>query len=68
MIRVVIDTNILVPALLTPRGAPAEGFPICLLQPDFQLCVSGDRKRQTLSALWTNAQIVSARAFLDAAL
>jgi putative PIN family toxin of toxin-antitoxin system len=40
-IRVVIDTNILVSALLTPQGAPAEVFLMCLLQPDFQLCVSG---------------------------
>jgi len=39
--RVVIDTNILVSALLTPQGAPAEVFLMCLLNPDFQLCVSG---------------------------
>jgi putative PIN family toxin of toxin-antitoxin system len=40
-IRVVIDTNILVSALLTPQGAPAQVFLMCLLQPDFELCVSG---------------------------
>jgi len=40
-IRVVIDTNILVSALLTPQGAPAQVFLMCFLQPDFRLCVSG---------------------------
>jgi putative PIN family toxin of toxin-antitoxin system len=40
-IRVVIDTNILVSALLTPQGAPAEVILMCLYQPDFQLGVSG---------------------------
>jgi putative PIN family toxin of toxin-antitoxin system len=40
-IRVVINTNILVSAWLTPQGAPAQVFLMCLLQPDYQLCVSG---------------------------
>jgi putative PIN family toxin of toxin-antitoxin system len=42
MIRVVLDTNILISALLNPRGAPAEVFLSVLLEPDAQLCVSGE--------------------------
>jgi putative PIN family toxin of toxin-antitoxin system len=42
MIRVVLDTNILVSALLSPQGPPAQVFMIAILDPDTQLCVSGD--------------------------
>jgi putative PIN family toxin of toxin-antitoxin system len=42
MIRVVLDTNILVSALLSPQGPPAQVFMIAILEPDIQLCVSGD--------------------------
>ena len=42
MIRVVLDTNILVSALLSPQGPPAQVFVIAILEPDIQLCVSGD--------------------------
>jgi uncharacterized protein len=42
MIRVVLDTNILISALLTPKGPPTQVFLMTLLQPDTQLCVSGD--------------------------
>ena len=42
MIRVVLDTNILISALLNPQGAPAQLFLLTILEPDTQLCVSGD--------------------------
>jgi uncharacterized protein len=42
MIRVVLDTNILISALLTPQGPPTQVFLMTILQPDTQLCVSGD--------------------------
>jgi putative PIN family toxin of toxin-antitoxin system len=42
MIRVVLDTSILVSALLSPQGPPAQVFMIAILEPDTQLCVSGD--------------------------
>ena len=41
MIRVVIDTNILVSALLQPLGLPAQVF-VLALGGSIQLCVSGD--------------------------
>lgn len=42
MIRVVLDTNILVSALLQPQGFPARAFLITLAGTTAQLCVSGD--------------------------
>ncbi len=42
MIRIVLDTNILVSALLNSQGPPAEVFLLTVLEPDMQLCVSGD--------------------------
>lgn len=42
MIRVVLDTNILISALLSPQGPPAQVFLMTVLDPDTQLCVSGD--------------------------
>ncbi len=42
MIQVVLDTNILVSALLQPQGLPARIFLITLAGPTAQLCVSGD--------------------------
>jgi len=42
MIRIVLDTNILVSALLNSKGPPAEVFLLTVLEPDMQLCVSGD--------------------------
>ncbi len=42
MIRVVLDTNILVSALLQPQGLPARTFLIALAGTTAQLCVSGD--------------------------
>jgi putative PIN family toxin of toxin-antitoxin system len=42
MIRVVLDTNILISALLTPQGPPTQVFLMTILQPDTQLCTSGD--------------------------
>ena len=42
MIRVVLDTNILVSALLQPHGFPARTFLIALAGTTAQLCVSGD--------------------------
>ncbi|HVR27786.1 MAG TPA: putative toxin-antitoxin system toxin component, PIN family [Candidatus Polarisedimenticolia bacterium] len=42
MIRVVLDTNILVSALLQPQGLPARTFLMTLAGTRAQLCVSGD--------------------------
>lgn len=42
MIRVVLDTNILISALLNPIGPPAQVFLMTLVDPDTRLCVSGD--------------------------
>jgi len=42
MIRVVLDTNILIPALLSPQEQPAQVFLMTILDPDMQLCVSGN--------------------------
>ena len=42
MIRIVLDTNILISALLSPQGPPAQVFLMILLEEDTQLCVSGD--------------------------
>ena len=42
MIRIVLDTNVLISALLTPQGPPAQVFLMVLLDPETQLCVSGD--------------------------
>jgi putative PIN family toxin of toxin-antitoxin system len=42
MIRVVLDTNILISAILSPQGLPARVFLMALLDPETQLCVSGD--------------------------
>ncbi len=42
MIRVVLDTNILVSALLQPQGLPARTFLMVLAGTTVQLCVSGD--------------------------
>ncbi len=41
MIRVVLDTNILVSALLNREGAPAQVLLLAILESDIQLCVSG---------------------------
>jgi putative PIN family toxin of toxin-antitoxin system len=42
MIRVVLDTNIVISALLQPQGLPARTFLIALARTTAQLCVSGD--------------------------
>jgi uncharacterized protein len=42
MIRVVLDTNILISALLQPQGLPARTFVLVLAETTAQLCVSGD--------------------------
>jgi predicted nucleic acid-binding protein len=42
MIRVVLDTNILVSALLQPQGLPARTFLLALAGATAQLCVSGE--------------------------
>ncbi len=42
MIRLVLDTNILISALLTPQGLPAQLLSICLTDPSLQLCISAD--------------------------
>jgi uncharacterized protein len=42
MIRVVLDTNIVVSALLQPEGLPARTFLMMLAGTTAQLCVSGE--------------------------
>ena len=42
MIRVVLDTNIVVSALLQPQSPPARTFLITIAGTAAQLCVSGD--------------------------
>jgi putative PIN family toxin of toxin-antitoxin system len=42
MTRVVLDTNIIVSALLSPRGAPAQVFSLATLDAGIQLHVSSD--------------------------
>jgi putative PIN family toxin of toxin-antitoxin system len=42
MIRVVLDTNILISAVLSPQGPPAQVFLMTILDPETRLCVSGD--------------------------
>ncbi len=42
MIRAVLDTNILVSALLSPSGPPARLFLMSMTDPEFELAVSGD--------------------------
>lgn len=42
MIRVVIDTNVLVSALLQPQGLPAQVLLVTIAGPAARLCVSGE--------------------------
>lgn len=42
MIRVVLDTNILISAVLSPQGPPAQVFLMTLLDPQTQVCLSRD--------------------------
>jgi len=42
MTRIVLDTNILVSAILNSQGAPAQVLLLCILESDFRLCVSGE--------------------------
>jgi len=42
MIRIVLDTNVLLSALLNPQGAPAQVLLLTILEPDIHLCVSGE--------------------------
>jgi uncharacterized protein len=42
MIRVVLDTNIVISALLNPQGPPAQVLLMTIVDPDTQLCVSGN--------------------------
>jgi putative PIN family toxin of toxin-antitoxin system len=42
VIRVVLDTNILVSALLTPGGLPARVFLMSITEPEIELAISGD--------------------------
>ena len=42
MTRIVVDTNILVSALLNPYGPPAQVFLLATSEDDVQLCVSGE--------------------------
>lgn len=42
MIRIVLDTNVLLSALLNPQGAPAQVLLLTVLEPDIQLCVSDE--------------------------
>ena len=40
MIRVVLDTNIFISALLQPQGLPAEVLVVALARENIELCVS----------------------------
>jgi predicted nucleic acid-binding protein len=51
MIRVVLDTNILISALLQPQGLPARTFVMVLAGTTAQLCVSGDVYAESLEAI-----------------
>jgi putative PIN family toxin of toxin-antitoxin system len=42
MIRVVLDTNVVVSALLNSQGAPGQLFLMILQEPDLELCMSAD--------------------------
>src|SRR5208282_4179216 len=42
MIRVVIDTNVLISALLQPQGLPARVLLLTIASPAARLCVSGE--------------------------
>src|SRR5208337_2106998 len=42
MIRVVLDTNVFISALLQPQGLPARTFLMAVAATTAQLCVSGD--------------------------
>lgn len=42
MIRVVLDTNILISALLQPKGLPAQVFLTAIAGTAIQMCVSGE--------------------------
>jgi len=42
VIRVVLDTNIVVAALLTPHGIPARTLSVCLNDPEVELCISDE--------------------------
>ena len=42
MIRVVLDTNIVVSALLQPQSLPARAFLMTIAGPAAQLCITGD--------------------------
>ncbi|HUN56486.1 MAG TPA: putative toxin-antitoxin system toxin component, PIN family [Candidatus Binataceae bacterium] len=42
MIRVVLDTNILISALLTPDGLPAQVLSLCVTDREFQIVLSAD--------------------------
>lgn len=42
MIRVVIDTNVLISGLLQPQGLPAQVLLVTIAGPAARLCVSGD--------------------------
>jgi len=42
MIRVVLDTNALISALLQPQGPPAHVLLLTIASPAARLCVSGE--------------------------
>jgi putative PIN family toxin of toxin-antitoxin system len=42
MIRVVLDTNVLVSAILSPFGPPARILQLALARADVELCLSGE--------------------------
>jgi len=42
MIRIVIDTNVLISALLQPQGLPAQVLLVTIAGPAARLCVSGE--------------------------
>jgi hypothetical protein len=60
MIRVVLDTNILISALLQPQGLPARTFVMVLAGTTAQLCVSGVHPPVRLN-LWVSLRVADVR-------
>jgi putative PIN family toxin of toxin-antitoxin system len=42
MIRVVLDTNVLISATLSPQGLPAQILLLIIFEPDIRLCMSAE--------------------------
>jgi hypothetical protein len=61
MIRLVIDTNVFISALLQPQGPPAQVLLAALVGTNY--LVTGNLRH--FPALWAETDIVTARQFMD---